>query len=82
MTNRFPAGDLVALSAVALTGATLMAALAWVHMSTLNAAYGPICGTGEGRLAHCPACFGAVALLLIGLSSLGLARRTVLPANP
>lgn len=55
MPPRFPSGDLIALSAVALTGATLIAAMAWAHMSALDVAYGPICGTGAG-LAHCPAC--------------------------
>lgn len=81
MPPRFPSGDLIALSAVALTGATLIAAMVWAHMSALDVAYGPICGTGAG-LAHCPACYGAVALLF-GLSSLGLAaRRRALPAKP
>jgi hypothetical protein len=84
MTPRFSPGGVVALSAVALTGATLMAALAWAHMSAFNAAYGAICGSDTGRVAHCPACYGAVVLLLLGLSSLGLAqalRRPPLPAQ-
>jgi len=81
MTPRFPPGGPVALSAVALTGAVVMATMAWAHMSALSAAYGPICGSGAG-LAHCPACYGAVALLLLGLSSLALAtRRRRLPAR-
>ncbi len=74
MKPRFPPGDLVVLSAVLLTGAALMASLAWAHMSALRAAYGPVCGSDTGRLAHCPACYAAVALFLLGLTSLALAR--------
>ena len=73
MTSRFPPGGLVALSAVALTGGALMAALAWAHMASL-AAYGVICGSAVG-LAHCPACYGAAALFMLGFSALGLATR-------
>jgi len=85
MTPRFLPGDLVALSVASLTGAALMATLAWAHMSALHAAYGSICGSDASRLAHCPACYGAVALFLLGLSSLGFAqaaRRRPLPAKP
>jgi len=82
MTPRPSPGDLVALSAVALTGAMLMATVASAHMSALHA-YGPICGSAAD-VAHCPACYGAVASLLLGLSALGLARaaRRPLPARP
>jgi len=81
MTARFPPGDPIAVSAVALTGAAVLATLAWAHMSALSAAYGPICGAGAG-LPHCPACYGAVGLLLLGLWSLTLAaRRRLLPAR-
>jgi len=84
MTPRFPPGDLVALSAASLTGAALMASLAWAHMSALHAAYGTICGSAMGLTAHCPACYAAVALLVLGLTSLTLARtarRRPLPAK-
>jgi hypothetical protein len=82
MTPRLAARDLVVLSAVAWTGALLMAALAWAHMAALYAAYGRICGSGAG-LARCSACTGAVALSLLGLWALALAaRRQTLPAKP
>lgn len=82
MTRRISPGDLIALSVAALTAAMLTAALAWTHMSALHA-YGPICGIGAD-VAHCPACYAAVALLLLGLSSIALARtvRQPLPALP
>jgi hypothetical protein len=63
---------MIALSAVALAGAMLMAALAWLRMSALHA-YGPICGAGAD-VAHCQACYAAVALSMLGLSFLALAR--------
>ncbi len=78
MTPRFPLGDLVALSVVSMTGAALMA---WAQMSAFHAAYGFVCGSQAGLLAHCPACYVPVALLASGLSSLAhaaSARRRVL----
>ena len=84
MTPRFPPGDLIALSVVSMTGAALMALLAWAQMFVSHAAYGVVCGSQAGLLAHCPACYAAVALLVLGLSSLALAasaRRRVLPAR-
>ena len=78
---RFPLGNLVVLSVVSMTGAVLMALLAWAHMSAFRAAYGVVCGSQVGLLAHCPACHSALALLLLALSFLALAasshRRTV-----
>lgn len=81
MTPRLHPGDMVALSVASMTGATLMALLAWAHMSTFRAAYGVVCGSQTGLLAHCSACHAAVALILMALSFLALAassrRRTV-----
>jgi hypothetical protein len=85
MTPRLLPGDLIALGVALFTGAALTAVLAWAHMSALHAAYGSICGSDASRLAHCPACYGAVALFLLGLSSLGFAKaagRQPLPAKP
>lgn len=73
MMPRFPPGNLVALSVASMTGAALMALLAWAHMSAFHAAYGVVCGSQVGLLAHCPACHSAVALLLLALSFLALA---------
>jgi hypothetical protein len=83
MTSPTPR-DLFALSAVSMSGAVLMAAIAWAHMRALDAAYGQICGQGGEFLAHCPACPGAVAFAGVGALSLGLAqaaRRRVLHAQ-
>lgn len=70
----FPAGDLVALSAVSMTASALMALMGWAHMRALEAAYGTVCGTGAGLLFHCPACYGAVAFLGSAAAMLALAQ--------
>jgi hypothetical protein len=33
-------------------------------------AYGPICGHASGMGLHCPACYGALALILLGFGVL------------
>jgi hypothetical protein len=83
-TPRYPPGELFALSAASLTGSALMASMAWAHMRALEAAYGVICGTGAGQLAHCPACYGAVGFLGLAAVTFALAqaaRRAALPAK-
>ncbi|MET0271458.1 MAG: hypothetical protein ABW360_00560 [Phenylobacterium sp.] len=70
MTPRVHPGDLLALSAASMVGAALMALAAWANM----AAYHAVCGSPAPRLAHCPACYGAVAFLVLALTSLTLAR--------
>jgi hypothetical protein len=84
MKPGYPPGDLFALSAASMTGSALMASMAWAHMRALEAAYGVICGTGAGLLAHCPACYGAVAFLGLAAVTFVLAqaaRRAALPAE-
>lgn len=68
-------GDLFALSAALMAGAAMMAVVGWAHMRAMQAFYGAICGSDAGLLAHCPACYGAVSLFLLSLTSYGLARR-------
>ena len=84
MASRFSPGDLFALGAVSITGAALMASLAWAHMQAFKVAYGAVCGSDAGLLTHCLACSAAGALLVLGLASLVLAqaaRRRPLPAR-
>lgn len=64
--SALPAAGLLLLLAAAVS-----AEAAWLHMRTLAATYGAICGSGG--LAHCPACPAAVALLGAGLACLALA---------
>ena len=84
MTPGYPPGDLFALSAASMTGSALMASTAWAHMRAVQAAYGVICGAGASPLAHCPACYGAVAFLALAAVTFALAqgaRRAALPAK-
>jgi len=50
----------------------VLADLAWLHMRSLNLAYGVICG-GNG-LAHCAACPASALLLAAGFGALALPR--------
>jgi hypothetical protein len=84
MASRLSPGDLLTLGVVSITGAALMASLAWAHMHAFRLAYGALCGSDAGLLTHCPACYAAAALLVLGLASLALAqaaRRRPLPAR-
>ena len=83
MASRFSPGDLLTLGAVSITGAALMASLAWAQMHAFRVVYGAVCGSGVGLL-HCPACYAAATLLALGLASLVLAqaaRRRPIPVE-
>lgn len=68
-------------AAVSVMAAGPTAALAWLHMRAVAQAYGVICGSGAGQLAHCPACYVSVALLALGLGGLALSH-VPQPARP
>lgn len=65
--------DLTIAGAGLIAAAAMAGVLAWLHMQSLAQTYGVICGSGGGALAHCPACYVAVAFLLSGLTALGAA---------
>jgi hypothetical protein len=84
MASRFSPGDLLALGAVSITGGALAASLAWVHMHAFQVVCGDVCGSDAGLLTHCPACYAAAALLVLGLTFVALAQaapRRPLPAR-
>lgn len=63
-----------------LAGAALAGVAAGLHMRALMLAYGVICGSGGGALAHCPACYASLSLLSAGLAALALSARLARPA--
>ncbi|RAK52529.1 hypothetical protein [Phenylobacterium deserti] len=65
--------DLTFLGIGLLASAAMSGVLAWLHMRALSQAYGVICGSGGGELAHCPACYAAVGFLASGLLALAVA---------
>lgn len=67
-SRRLQTVGLILIAAAALSGAA-----GGMHMLAMRRAYGVICGSGGGELAHCAACFAAVALLLSGLAMLAAA---------
>lgn len=61
LTQRLRAAGLGLVAAAAASGVVAAA-----HMRAMTEAYGVICGSGPGPLAHCAACYVAVALGLAG----------------
>ncbi|MEO8114858.1 MAG: hypothetical protein ABI655_10775 [Phenylobacterium sp.] len=72
--------DLRLYGLVLVTAAALAAMAASLHMRALAEAYGVICGSGAGGLAHCPACYLAMALLAAGLTCLAFGQAVAVPA--
>jgi hypothetical protein len=69
------AAQILRKSGVVLIGAALLSAeAAWLHMRSLARAYGEICGSGAGLLAHCPACYASAALFVSAAAAFVLAQ--------
>ena len=81
MTASPTSRPLQAIGAALLVAAAASGAVGGAHMLAMRQAYGAICGSGGGELAHCAACFAAVALLLSGLASLAAGARKPRPAR-
>jgi hypothetical protein len=76
------AAQILRKSGVLLIGAALLSAqAAWLHMRGLAQAYGEICGSGAGLLAHCPACYASGALFASAAVSFVLAQSNRSPAS-
>jgi hypothetical protein len=71
--------NLFQIGMILIGGAALAAQAAWLHMWALLQTYGVICGAGSaslssGVLAHCPACYVSLTLLVAAAAALVLAR--------
>lgn len=73
MQLRYPTAERLAAGGLAIIGGA-----SWygflMRRIWAAAAYGPICGHSSGIGPHCPACYGALALVVLGFGVLAADR--------